>query len=169
VIADIATFPFRAGIRATARLVGAAETAVSLTVQVVEALLPSSPRPAPAPAREDRPAQPRRAPMPRREPAVDYDEPLPPEPEHVSEEPVVVAEVADAGAEDGAGADVTIAEPWDGYRAMKADEVIARLAEASREELAVVQLYEGTARRRKSVLTEVERRLKAASSPATRR
>jgi hypothetical protein len=170
VIADIATFPLRAGIRAAARLVDAAETAVSLTVHVVEALLPSSKEPAagPAPAQE-RPQPASRAPMPRREPVVDYAAPEPAEPEHVSEEPVVVAEVADQGAEDGAGADVRIAEPWEGYRSMKADEVIARLDGASREELAVVQLYEGVGRRRKSVLAEVERRLKAASSPATRR
>jgi hypothetical protein len=51
---------------------------------------------------------------------------------------------------------------------MTADEVIARLDTATREELAVVQLYEGFARKRKSVIAEVERRLKVASSPAAR-
>jgi hypothetical protein len=52
---------------------------------------------------------------------------------------------------------------------MNADEVIARLDTATREELAVVQLYEGFARKRKSVIAEVEKRLKAASSPAQQR
>ncbi|MEA2449122.1 MAG: hypothetical protein QOG63_1054 [Thermoleophilaceae bacterium] len=174
VITDIATLPIRAGVRAAARLVGAAETAVNLTRHVVESLLPSSPREepaAPGPRREpERPAPRQRAPMPRREPepAVDLT-PDAPEPVHVSEEPVVVAEVADEGAQDGAGAEVTVAEPWEGYKAMKANEVIARLDGASREELAVVQLYEGMGRRRKSVLAQVERRLKAASGPAARR
>jgi hypothetical protein len=70
----------------------------------------------------------------------------------VSEEPVVVAEVADPGAEDGAGAQVTVAEPWEGYRKMKASDVIDRLAAATPEEIAVVQLYESMNRRRKTVL-----------------
>jgi hypothetical protein len=77
---------------------------------------------------------------------------VPDEPVHVSEEPVVVAEVADPGAEDGVGAQVSVAEPWEGYRKMKAAEVIDRLAAATPEEIAVVQLYEGMNRRRKTVL-----------------
>jgi hypothetical protein len=63
-----------------------------------------------------------------------------------------VAEVADPGAEDGAGAQVSVAEPWDGYSRMKAADVIDRLAIASPEEIAVVQLYEAMHRRRKTVI-----------------
>src|SRR5436309_12999438 len=38
--------------------------------------------------------------------------PLVEEPAHVSEEPVVVEEFAEPGAEEGAGASVTVDEPW---------------------------------------------------------
>jgi hypothetical protein len=87
----------------------------------------TAPRPAPA-----RPAPPR----PRRTPTSRAD--VPDEPVHVEQETVVVAEVADPGAEDGAGAQVSVAEPWDGYSRMKAADVIDRLAIASPEEIAVV-------------------------------
>jgi hypothetical protein len=164
VIAGIATLPFRVGVRTAGRVVGAVEGVVELVGHVVEALLPSRPRPAAtAPTRREWP-RPARAPFPAQQPPAP-----PPEPVHVSEEPVLVAEVADEGAEDGAGAQIRIAEPWEGYRAMKAADVIARLEVASREELAVVQLYESSNRARKTVLAEVEQRLKVASSPATRR
>jgi hypothetical protein len=88
-----------------------------------------------------------------------------PVPAHVSEEPDLVAGVADPGAEDGAGADVTVGEPWDGYARMRADDVVERIVAATREELAMVQLYEGSHRRRKTVLAAAERRLKELSPP----
>ncbi len=47
-------------------------------------------------------------------------------PVHVSEEPELVRESAEPGAEDGAGAAVTVIEPWSGYAQMNAREVIAR-------------------------------------------
>jgi hypothetical protein len=76
----------------------------------------------------------------------------PPEPAHVEQELEVVAEVADPGAEEGPGPQISVAEPWDGYSRMRASDVIDRLAAATPEELAVVQLYEGAHKRRKTVL-----------------
>jgi hypothetical protein len=76
-----------------------------------------------------------------------------------------VDEVADPGAEDGAGAQIRIAEPWEGYRVMKAADVIDRLASASAEELATVELYEVAGRNRKSVVAAAQKALKQASPP----
>lgn len=83
-----------------------------------------------------------------------------PEPEHVSEEPALVLESADPGAEEGVGAVINVREPWDGYDGMKARQVIARLSGASGAELAAVQLYESGHRKRPTVLQAVERELK---------
>ena len=128
---------------------------------------------------EGRPAQEETAeetPPPRREPPVptplqargrrrspERREPVPPPPapaEHVDEEPVLTAEFAEEGAEDGAGAEVHVDEPWEGYGEMKVPEVTTRLASASNIELAAVQLYESSHRRRSSVLRDVEKRLR---------
>jgi hypothetical protein len=79
---------------------------------------------------------------------------------HVSEEPVLVSESADAGAAEGAGASVHIREPWSGYRSMRAPEIVDRLATLPDEVLSLVLLYEtkpGKARR--TVLQEAEREL----------
>jgi hypothetical protein len=94
---------------------------------------------------------------------IDFDAPASAEPEHVSEEAVLVEESAEAGAEDGAGANVHIAEPWEGYARMGAREVIARLEGASPAELAAVQLYESAGRNRQTVKAAVERRLRGVS------
>jgi hypothetical protein len=88
------------------------------------------------------------------------------EPVHITEEVELVDASADPGAEDGAGAQIRIAEPWEGYRSMKAADVIDRLASASREELATVELFEMTARNRKSVIAAAQRALKQASPPS---
>jgi hypothetical protein len=53
------------------------------------------------------------------------------EPVHVSAEPELVRESADLGAEEGAGAGVTVLEPWNGYAHMNAREVIARSRQAA--------------------------------------
>lgn len=45
-------------------------------------------------------------------------------------------ELTEHGAEDGAGAQVRIAEPWEGHRLMIAADIIDRLASAPREERA---------------------------------
>jgi hypothetical protein len=93
-------------------------------------------------------------------PPSEYDEPV-----HVSEEPVLVAESADPETADGIHTDLHVAEPWDGYRSQNAAEVIAALEDSSPAQIAVVQLYEGTHRRRKTVLEAAERQLRLASGP----
>jgi len=92
--------------------------------------------------------------------------PAPPPPERarikeVDEEPVLTAEFAEEGAEYGAGAEVHVDEPWEGYRDMKVAEVTSRLASASPTELAAVQLFESSHRKRRSVLDAAERRLRS--------
>jgi hypothetical protein len=104
------------------------------------------------------------------EPAQVFDEPVhvSEQPAHVSEEPELVREVAEPGAEDGAGARVTVMEPWKAYAHMNAREVIARARQAGSAELAAVRLYESRHRSRQTVLAAVDRQLKLASggSPA---
>jgi hypothetical protein len=87
------------------------------------------------------------------------------EPVHVSAEPELVEEFAEPGAEDGVGAQPRIVEPWRGYNAMKAADVIDRVAFASPEELAAVELYELAGRKRKSVVAAARQALKRASPP----
>jgi hypothetical protein len=82
------------------------------------------------------------------------------EPLHVSEEPELVREEAEPGAEDGAGAQLTVIEPWSGYTRMNARDVIARARQASPAELATVRLYEARHRSRQTVLAAVDRQLK---------
>ena len=71
------------------------------------------PAPPPAPVRDSPPAVP--------------DELIP---DHVDEEVVLVAAVAEEGAEDGAGAELHVDEPWDAYDEMTAAEIRDRLAAA---------------------------------------
>jgi hypothetical protein len=96
-------------------------------------------------------------------PAVASDVP-PTEPAHVSEEPELVEQIAEPGAEDGAGASLRIREPWDGYRQMNAEDVIDRLTGASAAELAAIQLYESEHRGRVTVLDAVEHELRSLSN-----
>lgn len=84
-----------------------------------------------------------------------------PAPPHVSSEPALVEEFAEPGAEEGAGAEVHIDAPWDGYDHMNAKQVIARLGDASPAELAAVQLYENSKRRRQTILNAVQRELRS--------
>jgi hypothetical protein len=81
------------------------------------------------------------------------------EPPHVSAEPELVAERADPGAADGAGAQLTIEEPWPGYAKLTAAEIIARLPAASDAELAVTELYEAAHKQRRTVLSALRRQL----------
>jgi hypothetical protein len=87
-------------------------------------------------------------------------------PIHVSEEPELVREVAEPGAEDGAGAAVTVSEPWNGYARMSAKDVIARARSANAAELAAVRLFESRHRSRQTVLAAVDRQLKLAGGGA---
>jgi hypothetical protein len=89
-----------------------------------------------------------------------------PEAVHVSEEPELVREVAEPGAEDGAGATITVAEPWNGYARMSAKDVIARARAGNPAELAAVRLYESRHRSRQTVLAAVDRQLKLAGGGA---
>ncbi len=101
--------------------------------------------------------------------------PLPPlhdEPVHVSEEPELVEEFSEPGAEEGAGAEVHVDEPWEGYQRLNAREVIARLESASAAELAAIQLYESGHRGRHTILAAVERELRTGNgsgSPTSER
>jgi len=113
---------------------------------------PAAPAPAPARAPGSEPAA-AATPAPSLEVA----------PEHVDREAVVVAESADDGAADGAGAQVRIGAPWDGYDGLTVKEVNDRLAAASPESLAVARLYETANRNRVTVIKEIDRRLAAAA------
>ena len=146
---------------------------------------PAAPRPKPAPRRKpapkrapapDREPAAKRAPAPDREPAdavppppADVSPPppaatAPPTAPHVSSEPTLVEEVADPGAQDGAGAQVRVDAPWEGYDRLAAKEVIDRLSGADAAELAAVELYELSGRQRKSVLEAVQRELRRAQA-----
>jgi hypothetical protein len=76
-----------------------------------------------------------------------------------------VEEFAEPGAEEGAGAQLRIIEPWQGYEEMKAADIVERMAVATREELAAIELYELAHRNRKSVVTAARGALKRASPP----
>jgi hypothetical protein len=120
------------------------------------------------PERRPAPAQPRDTARRRsvsavRPPTAQAEAPVVREPVHVSEEPELVREVAEPGAEDGAGAHVTVIQPWDGYAHMNAREVIARARQAGPAELAAVRLYESRNRSRQTVLAAVDRQLKLSS------
>ncbi|HEY1711433.1 MAG TPA: hypothetical protein VGG07_00930 [Solirubrobacteraceae bacterium] len=127
-------------------------------------------RPQPPEPRRPPPPEPRRAPPPepRRAPPAPAPPAAPPpapEPAHVSSEPELVRESAEPGAEEGAGAQIRIDEPWPAYRNLKARDVIARLPFATREELAAVELFELAHANRKSVVVAAQRALKKASPP----
>lgn len=80
---------------------------------------------------------------------VELKPPEPPAPAvHVSEEPVLVAEFA----EDGAGPELRIDEPWEGYSSMTAAEIRRRLREADAATVAAVRLYEAANKGRSTVL-----------------
>ncbi len=122
------------------------------------------PAPAPSPA-SAAPARPPASAAPAQPPADAPATPPAPEPPHVSREPELVEAFSEPGAEDGAGAQVRIAEPWPGYRHLKARDVIARLTSATREEVAAVELFELAGANRKSVVVAAQRALKKASPP----
>ncbi len=81
-------------------------------------------------------------------------------PDHIDEEPVLVAEAAEEGAEDGVGPELHVDPPWEGYDRMKAADIRDRLRTASPAEAAAVELYEATAKARRSVLDAAARALK---------
>jgi hypothetical protein len=95
-------------------------------------------------------------------PAADAPPAVPDEliPDHVDEEPVLVAEAAEEGAEEGAGAEFHVEPPWDGYDQMTAARIRDRLAAATATEAAAVELYESSRKNRRSVLDAAERALR---------
>jgi hypothetical protein len=95
--------------------------------------------------------------------ATDAPPPVPGEliPDHVDEEPVLVAEAAEAGAEDGAGAELHVDAPWDGYDRMTAAGIRDRLTSASAAEAGAVELYESTHKNRRSVMDAAARALRS--------
>ena len=82
-------------------------------------------------------------------------------PDHVDEEVVLVAETAEEGAEDGAGPELRIAPPWDGYDEMTAADIRDRLAAGSPTEAAAVELYESTHKSRRTIIDAAARALKS--------
>src|SRR3954454_21014471 len=124
----------------------------------------------PGPTVEERPdpppaatvARPTAAPAPAPPPPQP---PPAPAPAHVDEGATVVAEFAEDGAEDGAGAEIELAEPWDGYERLHADEIVDRLGGAGSEELAAVLLYERSTRDRASVVEAAEEQLRLRNAP----
>jgi hypothetical protein len=81
---------------------------------------------------------------------------------HLDDEDVVVEEVAEAGAEQGAGAQIHVAEPWDGYDQLKAADVVDQLDGRDQAELAAVELYELSHRQRKTVIEAAKQQLRRA-------
>ncbi|HEX8977455.1 MAG TPA: hypothetical protein VF781_13175, partial [Solirubrobacteraceae bacterium] len=79
------------------------------------------------------------------------------QPAHVDQPVAVVDELAEPGAEDGAGAEIHVAEPWDGYAQLKAADVVRGLTGRTAAELAAVELYEQAHRRRQTVLEAAQR------------
>jgi hypothetical protein len=129
---------------------------------------PATEAPAPAkPATEPVPEPPAAEPPvvePAPEPTVTQPAPEPTvteAPSHVSEEPELVAEVAETGAEEGAGAEVVVDEPWPGYDQMTAADIEDRLVTESPETAAAVSLYEASRKGRASILEAASRSMTA--------
>jgi hypothetical protein len=81
-------------------------------------------------------------------------------PDHVDEEIVLVAEVAEEGAEHGAGPELHVDRPWDGYDDMTAPQITDRLTAATVELAAAVELYESIGKSRRTVLDAAARALR---------
>jgi hypothetical protein len=114
-----------------------------------------------------RPRPPRAPEPPLREPEPEAPPREPEPPRHIDTEPELVGEFAEVGAEEGAGPEIHVDEPWEGYGRMAAADIQDRVAVAGAEELAVIELYERTHRKRPSVLDVVKRRSKElANAPA---
>jgi hypothetical protein len=168
-VGELVMLPLRVGVRATQLWLRAAEQTVAVAANATGRLFDA------VTSRDSRVAPDARAPEVRdvAEPTEPEDVAVPTEPTasaavstepaaaaHVSEEPVLVEELAEPGAEEGAGPEVHVEEPWDGYESMNAKDVIARLAGSDPAELAAVALYERGHRGRHTVLAAVERELR---------
>ena len=153
----------RAGVGIANVTLRVAARGVDLASDMVRMAIPSSGEPVPSESADvfGQPAPPTPQPLQ----AVDYDS-TPPEPldeaseraKTINDEPELVAELAEPGAEEGASAAVEVEEPWGGYDDLTAEEAIARIGGADAAELAVVELYERSHKQRRTVLTAAERR-----------
>jgi hypothetical protein len=94
-------------------------------------------------------------------PAPAAEPPAPAEPVHVSEEPELVAETAETGAQEGAGAEVDVDEPWSGYDEMNAADIEDRLLTEGPEAAAAVSLYEASHKGRASIIEAASRTMTA--------
>lgn len=180
--------PLRLPLRLAA---GVTEVALRLTLDALsglrralegEELPPPAPRPRPQrrrpSSRPPRPTPPRDSTAERGAPPPDGPAPAPAEPpsaaampvpdeaKTLDDEPDLVGEFGEAGAEEQAGAEVTVDEPWPGYERMNVKAIEDRLTAASRELLAAVVLYEGWNKKRASVRRAAERRLRQLSPPS---
>jgi len=187
-VGELVTLPVRVGTRVTRLWFRAIEETVSLTVgatgRMIELLASRSPNgagvvaperewdgfepapspePDPLPERQVRTATPVRRPVASEPPTPGAPAQVTAEPIHVSAEPTLVEEFAEPGAEQGAGAEVHVDPPWDGYERMTAKQVITRLETADQAEAAAIALYEGNNRRRRTVMNAVERELRGSS------
>jgi hypothetical protein len=146
--------------RSASRTSAAASTA-SATRPAPGATGPAAAEPAPpGPAPETAAAAAEPAPPgPAPEAAAAAEAVAPPEPAHVSEEPELVAEAAERGAEDGAGAEVAVDEPWPGYDEMQAADIQDRLVTENAETAAAVSLYEASRKGRADVLEAASRHM----------
>jgi hypothetical protein len=95
------------------------------------------------------------------EPVVEAEPEAEVEPVHVSEEPELVMEASEPGAEEEPGPEIHVEPPWEGYDRMKAAEIDQRLQDASDELAAVVRLYELGHKRRQTVIRAAERSLRS--------
>lgn len=163
---EILTLPIRLSVRAASLTLKVGEQIAGrgFALAAQAAGLVRTPSPAyDAPMPQQRPAPPpppEPAPPIEHDDVIDLDAPPEEEPIHVSEEPELAAEVAEPGAEEGAGAEVRIDEPWPGYARLSAKDIVARVVAASDPaELAAIQLYESANQRRQTVISAVERQL----------
>lgn len=187
-VSELITLPLRIGARAAGLTFQATEQSIRLTGavagQVIRAL--RSDEPAAPPQQPSSPVPPARAvPLarapvsdpprrrairtassPRRAPGSTTE--LFREPAHVSSEPTLVETLAETGAEDGAGPEIHVEEPWPDYAHMAARDIVERLRRATAAELATAQLYERTHRARETVLAAAECALRDSSSRGSR-
>jgi hypothetical protein len=167
VVVSLAREPIRLTLRAWERGLSSAAAAARIGLDLLD---PQHSAPVPEPYRPP-PAAPVRGngappgpvdvatPAPADSPPAVPDELVP---DHVDEGVVLVAEVAEEGAEDGAGAEVHVEPPWDGYDEMTAPEIRDRLVVGDPVLAAAVDLYETTHKSRRTVIDAAERALKRA-------
>lgn len=156
--AEAAEEPEAAEEREAVETSAAADTALTAEVPAAPDA-PTVPEVAAVAAASAPPAAPSEAAAPSAPPAAPADVPSA-APAIEEESSTLVAEFAEPGAEDGAGAELHVEEPWKGYSRMRVGEVSDRLAAESNEVLLAVQLYEQTHKSRRGVLDAIGRELK---------